>query len=648
MTTQEKNEKSLPEHAKMSTAEPEKQPRKIGCLTYLWGGGLVFLLLFWFNILRSVPLRISPETTHITEPLTPDGKMVDYIAAAEQKAYPPEMKTDDNGFRIVFRAIGPIEKSADIDHTQQRYEKLGLDMINDQPTLKFLDAIEYFSSIDKISPEKIDEFIPRDMEPANPYLPYSRQVLIWEKIANLPDMHELPLVRQWLEENNAALDLVVEAMKKPVFVAPMVVPKESHYMCLIHLPDIQGVRSFARGLGNRATIRISEGDIDGAIEDILACHRLGRHLSKHSFFVGQLTGLGCESIANASAYNGNFASQANAEQLQRLLDGLNNLPPRGTWEESTETERLGTLDLLQAMMRDPAEAQKILDSTGYMPSIPPAMNRIARTGIDWNVVFRKVNEAFDADIAAGSYSYVHPSPHPLRYLTLGMRSEEYGNGFLSLFMPATGAAKEAIRRLECADNLKRIQLAMFLYHAEHGTLPPAFTVDNNGKPLHSWRTLLLPYLGDESLAELYKQMKLDEPWDSEHNRQFHTQNLDIYRCPSATANKDGDSNYSVIVGDELLFGSDGKGRSLDGFGRYMFLVVERQEGICWMQPDSDMTQTVAETGIVNGGLASAGSKHTGGCNVALRDGSMMFIFEVVGLKPDHFIELVRGTAKELP
>ena len=187
---------------------------------------------------------------------------------------------------------------------------------------------------------------------------------------------------------------------------------------------------------------------------------------------------------------------------------------------------------------------------------------------------------------------------------------------------------------------------MFLYHAEHGTLPPAFTVDENGKPLHSWRTLLLPYLGDESLAELYKQMKLNEPWDSEHNRQFHTQNLDIYRCPSATAYKDGDSNYSVIVGDELLFGSDGKGRSLDGFKRYMFLVVERQEGICWMRPDSDMIQTVAETGAVNGGLASAGSQHTGGCNVALRDGSVTFISTTIDSA--HFIELVRGTDKALP
>ena len=642
MTMQENSEKSLPDHAKMSAAELEDKPRKIGCLTYLWVGGLVFLVLFWFNILRGVPLRVSPETTHITEPLTPNRQIVDYVAAAEQKVYPPEMKTDDNGYRIIFRMIGPIDKSADLDHTQQRYEKLGLDMINDQPMLKFTDAYDYFSNAYKFDPEKIDELFPHDTDATKQFS--SGTHLIWGEIAKLPDMHELPFVRQWLEENNAALDVVVEATKKPIFVPPIVVQKESNCLFLTLLPDVQGLRAYARGLDQRATIRISEGNIDRAIEDILACHRLGRHISKYAFLVSQLVGISCEGIAHDIAYNGNLAAQANAEQLQRLLNGLNNLPPRGTWKEAMEFERLGTLDLTRAIMQDPAGTQKMFHSMGLGARPSSVISWIASTGMDWNVVFKRINENIDLSIT-GTSTYAYPSLNPLRYLTLGTRSEEFGNVILAMFSPATSAVEEAMGRLECIDNLKRVQLAMFLYHAEHGTLPPAFTVDGTGKKLHSWRTLLLPYLGEKSMSKLFAQIRLDEPWDSEHNRQFHTQNLDIYRCPSAT-NKDGDSNYSVIVGDELLFGNDEKGRSLDGFGRNMFLVVERREGICWMNPDSDMTQTVAETGIVNKGLASAGSKHTGGCNVALRDGSVAFISNTID--PDHFIELVRGTGKGLP
>jgi Protein of unknown function (DUF1559) len=36
----------------------------------------------------------------------------------------------------------------------------------------------------------------------------------------------------------------------------------------------------------------------------------------------------------------------------------------------------------------------------------------------------------------------------------------------------------------------------------------------DGTPLLSWRVLLLPYIEQD---ELYKEFKLDEPWDSAHN-----------------------------------------------------------------------------------------------------------------------------------
>ncbi|MCL2622733.1 MAG: DUF1559 domain-containing protein, partial [Planctomycetaceae bacterium] len=217
--------------------------------------------------------------------------------------------------------------------------------------------------------------------------------------------------------------------------------------------------------------------------------------------------------------------------------------------------------------------------------------------------------------------------------------------FLDICSPRDEIIKSVYQRNECMMNMKRIVLAMHLYEREHGTLPPAFSVDADGKLLHSWRTLLLPYLGDEKLAELYAQIKLDEPWDSEHNRQFHEMNLDIYRCPGAV-NNDGEASYAVIVGDELLFGSDGKGRSLANAKRYMIMLVERKEGVCWMRPDAEIPQHDAETGLVNKGIATIGSNHTSGANVAMRDGSVSLISETVN--NDAFIEQIRGSEKRLP
>ena len=47
----------------------------------------------------------------------------------------------------------------------------------------------------------------------------------------------------------------------------------------------------------------------------------------------------------------------------------------------------------------------------------------------------------------------------------------------------------------CVNNLKQIALALHNYEEVYKVLPPAYTVDAQGRPLHSWRTLILPYPG---------------------------------------------------------------------------------------------------------------------------------------------------------
>ncbi len=58
-----------------------------------------------------------------------------------------------------------------------------------------------------------------------------------------------------------------------------------------------------------------------------------------------------------------------------------------------------------------------------------------------------------------------------------------------------------------------------------GAFPTAAILDKNGKPLLSWRVALLPYIEQDAL---YRQFKLDEPWDSEHNKKLIAQMPKIY------------------------------------------------------------------------------------------------------------------------
>lgn len=84
-------------------------------------------------------------------------------------------------------------------------------------------------------------------------------------------------------------------------------------------------------------------------------------------------------------------------------------------------------------------------------------------------------------------------------------------------LPALLTTAERVRyaaqRTISSSNMRQQMIAMHNYHNDYNRLPPMCTV-KNGKPLHSWRVLMLPYL---ELDNIYKQLKIDEPWDSAHN-----------------------------------------------------------------------------------------------------------------------------------
>jgi hypothetical protein len=86
---------------------------------------------------------------------------------------------------------------------------------------------------------------------------------------------------------------------------------------------------------------------------------------------------------------------------------------------------------------------------------------------------------------------------------------------LNVLVPAVQAARISAGRSQSMNHLKQIGLAMHNYHDTHGRLPPQAIRGKDGKPLLSWRVAILPFL---SADPLYKEFRLDEPWDSEHNK----------------------------------------------------------------------------------------------------------------------------------
>ena len=100
---------------------------------------------------------------------------------------------------------------------------------------------------------------------------------------------------------------------------------------------------------------------------------------------------------------------------------------------------------------------------------------------------------------------------------------------VSLLLPARRTATVAARRNTCTNHLKQIAFALLNYQEVYGSLPPAHTVDAAGKPLHSWRVLILPFMEE---AALYDKIDLAKPWDDPANREAFETTISGYECPS--------------------------------------------------------------------------------------------------------------------
>jgi len=158
----------------------------------------------------------------------------------------------------------------------------------------------------------------------------------------------------------------------------------------------------------------------------------------------------------------------------------------------------------------------------------------------------------------------------------------------AFLLPMSRVSRPAGRRTQCLNNFRNISLALLQYHDDYDVFPPACTVDADGNRLHSWRTLILPYLDQNAL---YDSIDLSKAWDDPVNAAATEFPVAVFMCPSADLPRGHTTYLANSSNDGVL--RPGRSRQLseitDWTPRTLMVVeVSPANAVHWMAPIDDV------------------------------------------------------------
>lgn len=117
---------------------------------------------------------------------------------------------------------------------------------------------------------------------------------------------------------------------------------------------------------------------------------------------------------------------------------------------------------------------------------------------------------------------------------------------VGLLLPAVQAAREAARRLQCANNLKQQGLATLNHLSAYGTFPSGANQPASAQFGHRfmWSGQILPFLEADNV---FQRINPAGEWDVDPNSSTLQILLPVFRCPSSNAPE----RYSQVVVDRV-------------------------------------------------------------------------------------------------
>jgi hypothetical protein len=524
----------------MSSNAPALPPHK---KRHTWRWPFLAALLFSIALCghlfaQEVPLKVSRETTYITQPLDPDGlpDYEQYVWNQQKQGVTPE----SNAAVLLWQAMWP----GDLDPPQYApmAKALGLKEI---PTGKASLPSDY----DKAIHEAIISWLKAGNISRSEGIGISEDA--YDELADLFEDHamscpwtsqEIPPLANLIKENQPAIDLAVEASQRPRYFSPSpsFLDNERTTLIAVLLPDLQGDRIVGRWLLMRAMQHAGEGRPEKAWDDLLAIYRLARLVKQGPTLIDQLFAIALNNLAfrgTVALLNSHDVNKELARQIQKDLADLDTFS--SMIDRMDHMERLQALDaVLQMRLHGPSCL-----SEEPKESSPKELARF-RAAIDWNIVLEDVNQWFDRLIQAARTPGRAARDRAIAQVeddlknagkdgsrivsiigaafSIRTRSHSISSIVAGLMLPATGAALEAEDRGNTELALIRLAAALAVYRVEHGEYPKS-----------------LDALVPDTLAELPVDLYYQKPF-------FYHRDGNGYLLYSAGPNglDDGGSNVS--------------------------------------------------------------------------------------------------------
>lgn len=260
---------------------------------------------------------------------------------------------------------------------------------------------------------------------------------------------------------------------------------------------------------------------------------------------------------------------------------------------------------------------------------------------------------------------------------------------IALLVPAVQKVREAAARTQCVNNLKQLGVAMHAYHDQHKALPPM--MGPSGCCWGTWVVKVMPFIEQAPAARLYQNWGGSDSTGIRYGVAPNTTNVTARRYPVLSCPSDGDfipfggmpnHNYAVCGGTggtyrtrpsgapasfapqggmfdggsltrkiRLTDASDGTsntfmvGEVLQGQGsdlRGFFWWGDAAAFTTFAGPNTSTPDQIYTAGYCNnqpamnlpcsgagGAVFYSRSRHTGGVNVCLGDGSVRFVSNTV-------------------